>query len=189
MFIEIRVIPQFDSNNNITGLIHVVRDITERKKAEKELVKSRKDLSIQAENLAESNTALKVLLKQRENDKAELEEKILANLKILVIPYMEKLKNAHTESECLDYINIMDSNLKEIISPFSLKLSSHYIGLTPKEIQVANLIKEGRQSKEIAQILNLSFETINCYRQNIRKKLGIRNKNINLRSYLLSLAE
>ncbi|NOZ68634.1 MAG: PAS domain S-box protein, partial [Deferribacteres bacterium] len=41
-FIEIRAIPRFDVNNEFIGLIHVVRDITERKKAEEELKKAKK---------------------------------------------------------------------------------------------------------------------------------------------------
>jgi PAS domain S-box-containing protein len=189
MFIEIRAIPQFDGNNHITGLIHVVRDITKRKETEYSLIQSRKELSIQAAELMEANAALKVLLKQRENDKVELEENISANFKTLVVPYMEKLKNANLKPESSEYISILESNLNKIISAFSQKLSSKYFGFTPKEIQVANLLKEGWQSKDIAEMFNLSFETVNCHRQNIRKKLGIQNKKTNLRSYLLSLSE
>jgi PAS domain S-box-containing protein len=40
MFIEIRAIPRFDSNNQLIGLIHVVRDITERKRSEEALRES-----------------------------------------------------------------------------------------------------------------------------------------------------
>jgi PAS domain S-box-containing protein len=189
MYIEVQSIPQFDGNNRITGLIHVVRDITKRKQTEYYLIQSKKELSIQATELMDANIALKVLLKQRDNDKAEFEGRIMANCKTLVMPYIEKLKNAKLNSESLEYISILESNIHEIMSAFSQKLSSKYFSFTPKEIQVANLIKEGRQSKDIAEMLNLSFETVNCHRQNIRKKLGIKNKDINLRSYLLSLSD
>ncbi len=184
MFIEIRAIPRFNRNNQLIGLIHIVRDISERKAIEESLKKTREELRIQTEDLMETNAALKVLLKQREKDKSELEEKVLFNIKTLVMPYIKKLKS---ESFDLNYLDIVETNLNEIISPFSIKLSSNYAGLTPKEIQVANLIKEGKQSKEIAGILHLSFETVNCHRQNIRKKLGVTNKKTNLRNYLSSL--
>ncbi len=142
-----------------------------------------------ATGLMEANAALKVLLKQRESDKADFEERISSNVKILVLPYIEKLKKIKLESNASEYINILETNLMNIISEFSFKLSSKHLGLTPKEIQVANFIREGKQSKDISEILHLSFETINSHRRNIRKKLGLKNKKINLRSYFLSLAD
>ena len=189
MFIEIRAIPRFSSTHKLIGLIHIVRDITERKKTEESLQQSREELSTHANNLMDANVTLKVLLKQRENDKEELEEKVLTNIKILVTPYMEKLKKTELDPAGLNYINTLESILKEIISPFSVKLSSKHMALTPKEIQIAKLIKDGKQSKDIAEILHVSFETVNCHRQHIRKKLGIHNKKTNLRSYLASLCD
>lgn len=42
MYIEIQAIPRLDSNNQVVGLIHIVRDISERKKAE-DLLKEAKN--------------------------------------------------------------------------------------------------------------------------------------------------
>jgi len=187
-YIEIRTIPRLDSHDKLIGLIQIARDITKRKKVEQELVQSKEDLVTQTNSLNESNTALKVLLGQREKDKTELEEKVLLNIKTSVLPYIEKLKQNNGAPEHLKYINILESNLNDIISSFALKASSAHFNLTPKEIQVSHLIREGRQSKEIADILDISFETVNCHRQSIRKKFDLNNKS-NLRSYLLSLSE
>jgi DNA-binding CsgD family transcriptional regulator len=85
-------------------------------------------------------------------------------------------------------IDIIETNLKEIISPFSKKLSDPMINLTPKEIQIASFIKQGITTKEIAQSLNCSVRTIDGHRDNIRIKLKIKNKKINLRTYLMNLA-
>ncbi len=158
------------------------------RKLEQDLEKARKELSIQSASLREANTALKVLLKQRENDRAEIEEKILSNVETLIMPYIDELKKTCSGAEGADIINILESNLKEIISPFSSRLSSEYFKLTPRQIMIAGLIREGKQSKDIANILNLSFETVNCHRQQIRKKLGLNNSKVNLRSFLLSLS-
>ena len=157
----------------------VIRNITDRKQAENKL-------RMRARELRESNIALKVLLKQRENDKGELEENILSNVKRLIIPYIEKLKKNRAMSDELSYLNILESNLKEIISPFAFKLASNYLDLTPKEIQIAGLIKDGKQDKEITELLNISIDTVKFHRKNIRKKLGIYGKGKNLRAYLLS---
>jgi PAS domain S-box-containing protein len=128
-----------DKEGDVVGFLSIITDITERKKTKKALMESENKLKMKAKELEESNTALKVLLKQRETDKGESEGNILANVKHLIIPYVEKLKKNRAMSEDLVYLNILESNLKEIISPFAQKLTSNQSGLTPKEIQVANL--------------------------------------------------
>jgi PAS domain S-box-containing protein len=176
--LETSGVPIININGKFCGYRGIDRDITDRKKAENKL-------KMRASELRESNIALKVLLKQRENDRGELEENILSNVKHLIMPYIEKLKKNRSMSDELFYLNILESNLKEIISPFAFKLSSNYLDLTPKEIQLAGLIKDGKQDKEITELLNISINTVQFHRKNIRKKLGIYGKRKNLRAHLL----
>ena len=143
---------------------------------------------LNADKLQKMNTALKVLLKQREEDKRELEEKVMTNVKELLIPYLEKLKTSRLDAKDKVHVSILDENLKNIISPFTHRLSSKYSGFTPREIQVANLIKQGNSTKDIAEFLGISRSAINLHRNSIRHKLGIITKKINLRSYLMSLS-
>jgi len=178
--LETSGVPIININVKFCGYRGIDRDITDRKKAENKL-------RMKAKELKESNIALKVLLKHRENDKGELEENILSNIKLLITPYIEKLKKNRAMSEELIYLNIIESNLNEIISPFALKLSSNYVGLSPKEIQVADLTKDGKQDKEISELLNISIDTVKFHKKNIRKKLGIYGKRTNLRTYLFSI--
>ncbi len=161
-------------------------DITERKRAEEALRHRSEELNIQAQNLKEVNTALKVLLKQREEDKTEIEENVVSNVKKLILPYVETLKRGRLDAEQMTYVSIIESNLKEILSPFLRKFSSQYLRLTPKEIQIADLIKLGKTTKEIAELLNLSTSAIKFHRENIRAKLGLKDQPINLRTHLLS---
>lgn len=158
----------------------ILFDITELKQAKEKL-------EVRTRDLEEANAALKVLLKQRDTDKAELEEKVLANVKDMLVPFLEKLKHTRLSRRQKDFVNIIESNLIDIISPFSSRLSSGYTNLTPAEIQIANLIRQGQTTKEIAGLLNLSSRTINFHRENIRDKLGLKNKKVNLRSHLHSL--
>lgn len=163
------------------------QEIEERTKVEFALRESEKELKLKTNNLEEVNTALKVLLKRREKDKIELEEKVLLNVKELVEPYLVKLTDSRLNEEQETYASIMKSNLKDIISPFIHSLTSRYLNLTPSEVQVANLIKQGRSTKEIAKLLNLSDRTVKFHRENIRKKIGIKNSKANLRTHLISL--
>jgi PAS domain S-box-containing protein len=164
-------------------------EVEERKRAEKALLKREKDLQAQSQHLEEVNTALRVLLKQREVDKNELQENVLTNVKELVKPYVERLNQARLSTRQLTLVRILESNLDNIVSPFISRLSSRYIKLTPTEIRVANLIKEGKTNKEIANLLLISKNTILFHRHNIRKKLNLANTAINLRSHLLSFDE
>ncbi len=152
----------------------VVRDITRRQEAE--------------QSLRESNAALKALLKQRELDRTELEESLLDNVQQLVLPYVEKLQTSRLSDQQRLYVEMLASQLKTVTSPFIRKLSSRFLGLTPTELRVAELIRQGRTSKEIAEVLVCSETTVLFHRQNIRKKLGIKQQKVNLQSYLVSLS-
>jgi DNA-binding CsgD family transcriptional regulator len=116
----------------------------------------------------------------------ELGENVLSNVKELISPYLDRLKKSRLNTNQKTLVNILDSNLNNMISPFISKLSFKYFNLTPMEIRVANLVKEGKTNKEIAEILCLSKNTILFHRYNIRRKLSLKNKKINLRTHLLS---
>ena len=173
------------------GPIRVVashEEITALKLTEEELKKSREALMEQKQSLEENNIAMKVLLKQREQDKLDLEQKVLNNVKDLVLPYIEKLKNARLKAKDRTLVEIVDRHLQDIISPMLQRFANANLILTPQEMQVAALVKDGRTSQEIADILNVAETTINFHRKNLRIKFGLRNKRTNLRSYLLSLS-
>jgi PAS domain S-box-containing protein len=170
-----------------TVVLGIARDITKRKETEQALIEREKELEIKSSNLEETNAALKVLLKRRDEDKTELEEKVLLNVKELAQPYLEKLKMSGLDERQKVYAEILKANLNDIISPFSRMLSSRQFNLSPTEIQVANLVKEGKTNKEIAELLISSPRTIAFHRENIRKKLDLKNKRINLQNHLQSL--
>jgi PAS domain S-box-containing protein len=179
--------PLYDGKGKIIGAIETIRDITERQQAEEALKKREQELETKNIQLQDLNAALRVLLKQREEDKSDLEEKVLANVKRLIMPCLEKLKSESTGHKAGAYLDTLESNLRDIVSPFAHRLSSKYMNLTNREVQIAGLIKESRTTKEIAELLNISESAINIHRFNMRRKLGLTKKH-NLQSYLLSLA-
>ena len=185
VIITTKLIP-FDGDRAILG---IVTDISNFKRAERALREKDQKLEQQARHLEEVNTALKVLLEHREQEKNELEENLLTNIKKLVFPYLEKLDKGKLNPESQTYLDIIQSNLKDVISPMASTLSSNYLALTPTELQIADMIKHGKTSKEIAAMLNVSAKAIAFHRGNIRKKLGLTNKKRNLRTYLQSFPQ
>ncbi|MEN6375851.1 MAG: PAS domain S-box protein [Smithella sp.] len=175
-----------------TVLLSVASDITERRRVEEELRKYRKgletlvsertsELENKTNNLQEVNTALNVLLQKREEDKKIMEERFVANIGTLVLPYVEKIRKNNLDVQqqfCLDTI---EKNLDEIASPLLKNIQQ--FNLTPREFQVASLIKDGKTTKEIADILGIVEGSIATHRKNIRKKLGL-ERTSNLQSQL-----
>jgi PAS domain S-box-containing protein len=165
---------------NSRGIGGYVRDITERKKAEEEL-------RAKSASLEEMNAALKVLLRQREQDKEEMAGRIRDNVRKLVLPYVERLKERRLNEEQRAWVDILGVNLQNILSPFVEKMTAAYSQFTRSEILVANMIKEGKSVKDIARASGVSENAINRHRQNIRNKLGLNKQKVSLKVYLMLL--
>lgn len=164
--------------------LRVHQDQLEQKIAERtqELETNREELETKTRTLEEVNTALKVLLRQIGEDKKDLEARFVSNIKQLVLPYVEKVKRGrldHWQQSCL---SIIETNLNEIVSPLTQALGQ--LGLTPRETQIAALIKEGKTTKEIAEIIGVAPSAIDTNRNRIRHKLKLNNKKVNLQAYL-----
>jgi DNA-binding CsgD family transcriptional regulator len=162
-------------------------NITPLMKAHQELAKQQRNLRDQAEKLEESNIALKVLLEHRQKDKQQLEENMLANVRTLVLPYVQELMDARLGKRERTIVEIVEERLSDIAAPFLNRLTSLTTVLTPRELKVAAMVREGRSSADIADVLMVSVSGINFHRKQIRKKLGLTGTSGNLRSHLLSL--
>jgi len=167
-------------------IVGSMRDNTERKNAEKALAEKGRELEDKSRMLEDVNTALRVLLKQGDEDKKDLEDRLLSNVKELVMPYVEKLKRLSSTSEQMACLSILETSLNDIISSFLKNITSTHADLTPREIQIATLIRDGRTTKDIADLLSISTRVVEFHRDNLRIKLRLKNKKANLRSYLLA---
>jgi PAS domain S-box-containing protein len=186
---ESKVVAIFDENGKYLGANNVFRDLTKRKEIEDRLRKREEELNAKTKSLEEVNIALNVLLKHTEKDKKEMEGKIIFNIGEMILPYVGKLKKTHLNPEQRSHLYNIENNLKEILSPFKRKLAAMNLSLTPKEIQIAGYVREGRTSKEIAEMLNLSYKAIEYHRNSIRRKLELKNNKINLQSFLKGATE
>jgi DNA-binding CsgD family transcriptional regulator len=140
-----------------------------------------------SKRLEEMNTAMRVLLDKHSEDRRRSEELIRLNIKELLDPYLERLGNSELRSHQRQLVDVIRTNLEEVIGSTASAFSSKFFMFSPNELQVVNLIRTGKTTKEMAQLLNLSTRTIEAYRTSIRKKLNLKHKKINLRTYLSSL--
>ena len=163
-------------------------NITPLKLAEQKIKQREEQLEQESLHLEEANAALRVLLRQRDKDLEEMETTFYRNLKQAILPHFSQLKKMVRTSGENRLIELIEREMTRIASPFLRHISNLEIALTPQEIKIASLIKEGVSSKEMADILNLSMTTIHFHRRNLREKLGLKNRTANLSTYLQSLS-
>ncbi|NIO49687.1 MAG: PAS domain S-box protein [Candidatus Aminicenantes bacterium] len=157
------------------------QEIAERKNVERALLGSEAKLQKQKSALEQKNVALREVIAQIEVEKRRIKEDIENNINIAVSPILEKLK---IEKPAPKYVNLIQHHLNELTSSFSSKITKKSLKLTPREIEVCNMVKGGLKSKDISNLLNISYRTVEKHRKNIRQKLEISNKRINLTSFL-----
>jgi len=185
-----------EESGNPIHFISAVIDITKRKELEEELEKHRSNLQdlieertveLEAKNitLQELNTTLRTLLKQREEDKQDMEERFVMNVQNLLLPYVEWMKKEHPNARQQVYLDMIERNIHEITTP--LLKNMRQFNLTPTEVKVAMLVRQGKSTKEIAEILKTANGSISIHRKRIREKLGLTSKRANLQSYLESM--
>ncbi len=153
-----------------------------------ERLKLAETIKMQEAELRETNAALKMLLKHRDLDRHELEDFFLSNVKNLILPYLDKLKKSRLDSDQRKLLEVLETHLVEIASPFVKRISAPLLGLTPMEIRIAELIRLGHSTKEIADLLHISDYGVIFHRQNIRGKLRLTGKKLNLQTFLNTLA-
>jgi PAS domain S-box-containing protein len=170
-----------DEKRKIVGIRSVAVESTVIKQAEKALKESAKALREQKGALEQKNIALREVLEQIELEKKSIRDDVAANVENLLLPNLKKLR---LRGGSRKYINILRRNLEELATSFGRKISDRSMRLTPREIEICNMIRSGLTSKEISKLLNISLKTTERHRFNIRNKLGIAHKKINLTAYL-----
>ncbi len=136
--------------------------------------------------MGQVNAAISSLMQRENGQRKETEEKILINVKEIVLPCLKELKKSGLDAQQAACVELAEKYLREILSPFVNNVTAKYLSLSSREIQVANQVKEGKTSKEIASLMNISAAAVDIHRNRIRKKLGLANRKANLRAYLLS---
>ncbi len=204
-WINDRGYPVTDDAGNIKFMVGVAADVTELKQIQEalekgnrnldkkvkrrtvDLEKANRELKEKTETLRELNTALRVVIDNKDEAREDLKEHVICHLKTHIVPYLEKLKSTSLDPLQDTYVKVIEFNIEQAFDPLVSKLNSRYFNLSPAEIKIANLIKIGKTSKEIAGVMNISKGTVDWHRIQIRKKMGLQNKKISLRTKLRSI--
>jgi DNA-binding CsgD family transcriptional regulator len=172
--------PVIDTDGDTSGILIFCLDVTQRFKAIEAAAEFHKKLD-------QAKSTITTLLDLKEEVRADLEERFSLNASDLLLPLIARLQKSHLNKEQRQILTLIEANVVDITAKFSSKLNSPAFRLTPREILIAFLIKTGKTSKEIADMLTVSPASIEFHRANIRKKLGLTDSKINLRSFLLSV--
>jgi PAS domain S-box-containing protein len=177
---------QFSIYPSDRGLTILAKDVTQRKRIEQDLKMTTEQLKIEREALERKNIALREVLDQIENEKDNLRQRILTNVERSILPLLSRLSESAPAFQSRNF-QILETDLREIVSPFLDHLENRFSQLTPRELEVCRLINQGLTSKEIAEALHLSPATILKYRELIRKKMGLVGTDTNLSTFLHNL--
>lgn len=162
----------------------LVIEINKRKEAEAALKQSESKLRRQKAALEQKNIALGEIIAQIEIEKRKIKEDILTNANIVLSPILEKLKAGDSTQKDL---SLFQHHIEGLTSSYGTKITDRDFLLTPKEIEICNLVKAGFANKDVSHFLNISRQTVESHRKKIRRKLGLANKSINLTTYLREL--
>lgn len=169
----------------LDALANQIGSIAARISAERELQEINKQLTVEQKALQESNSALRAVMARIEEEKQEIYRNINANVEKILMPILHAMSLGLPQAQ-KKYVDMLTVNLEEITSPFISRFSHSFNSLTPTEINICNMVRNGMRTKEIAQIRSVSEATINRHRENIRRKLKITNSDVNLATYLQS---
>ncbi|KAF5051930.1 PAS fold protein [anaerobic digester metagenome] len=189
-WVEEQTRPVQGPDGELLGYVGTLAEITARKNEEALLARHSEELEERVRErtaeLSGMNVALEVLLRKRAEDREELERAVLANVRRRILPALERLEAA-CRGEAEPLAAEIRHGLQELTDPFRHRLSTACQDLTPAELRVADLIREGLSTKEIAARLGVGTSTVDTHRHGIRRKLGLDTRRANLRAYLLSL--
>ncbi len=151
-----------------------------------ERIEMQRQLETEHAALEEANVALRATMSQFHDEKRLISETIAENVESVILPVLDELAEELPERQ-RHMIAMTKCHLEDITLPYAGRLRTTIDGLTPVETEICNLIRKGRDTKQIARLRNTSPATVNKHRERIRRKLHIQGTDVNLATHLRTL--
>jgi DNA-binding CsgD family transcriptional regulator len=127
------------------------------------------------------------VLNHLEDEKRAIAVQVQANVDRAVSPLVRRLRQTLVGKHEERQLALIQRALDDVTAPFLNRLESLYAALTQREIEVANMIRNGMSSKEIAEGLGVSVYTVHNLRARMRRKLRLSGGRQGLGEFLRSL--
>ncbi|HUV29481.1 MAG TPA: PAS domain S-box protein [Acidobacteriota bacterium] len=173
----------YSDDGQLVALEGFITDITERKRVEDMLRQTTDELEVEREDLTDKNIALEQILKHIDKERQDYKARTCRDMEQAITPILKRLRES-AGAEHSNEMEALETNLQAILAKDVDVFRDRYASLTPREVEVCEMIKKGLSSKQIASHMNLSLYTVHKHREQIREKLGITNKRVNLSTYL-----
>ncbi len=173
-----------DPDGNVAGFVGLTKDITARKASEQALLDSQAQMREQKKALEQKNIALGEIIAQIEVEKQKIKEDITLNVRKVIFPILDLIERQDPDKSQLD---LLRHYLEDLTSTYGSRITARAASLTPKEIEICNMIKAGLSSRDIAQLMKISTPTVEQHRKNIRRKLKLTHTDANLATFLRDL--
>jgi PAS domain S-box-containing protein len=173
---EARVVPEVEEDGTIPAALAIIRDVTEHRRAREQLEQERSALQ-------KANVALEELMARIRQEPVEVSQRIQANVDKVIMPMIHSLQQQASPQQQRS-LELLGEALSEIAAPHVDKLSQQFSQLTASELRICDMVRRGLSSKEIANILDISVSTVSRHRENIRRKLDLAHRGVNLAAFL-----
>lgn len=175
--------PAHDEGPFLKGERLLIDAVAERIGRVVERIRAQEQLRVERSALAQSNIAMRQVMARVQEEKMEVAGAVQSNVDKIVMPILHALEEVALPQQ-KGYLSLLQRNLQEIASPFANKISRAFMGLTPAEVRICDVIRRGMATKEIAHLQSISPATVSRHREHIRRKFDLTNQAVNLTTYL-----
>jgi len=146
------------------------------------------EIKVEGEKAASySSSEPGVPLSKLEEEKDIMRESIAINVEKNIKPLLKKLRKKDSDPVKANTYDMIEKSLNEINNEFYRKMSNFKYRLSPTELRVCQLVKSGLLIREVAEMLDITFFTAKTHIRNIKKKMGINNSKMALKTYLKNI--
>jgi DNA-binding NarL/FixJ family response regulator/PAS domain-containing protein len=174
------------------GYLAILNDITphvkQRDILEATVAERTAALEEEKAQLQDMNVTLRTVMKSVDKEREAFQESVGRIVRSTLLPAIGSVRRERSDAVRRAYLDILEDQLVKLTPEGGSDRRALLLKLTPTEMKVCQFIQSGAATKDIAEALNLSTVTVQTHRRNIRRKLDLQNRNVNLYTFLNHVA-